>query len=145
MSPVSEEDYNADLADQPEREVAHHPESRLWAWADRMDLHETRLPERNLPAADAKALALSLAPAWAPGTPRQDIPVGGDNMYALLKIGIEQQNPSTVASARASLPTFQRAKQYRGDHSETFGGVTLNIDSDAIKAPVASVAVHTPV
>lgn len=36
--------------------------------------------------------------------------------------------------------TFQRAKQYRGDHSETFGGVTLNIDSDAIKAPVASVA-----
>lgn len=31
--------------------------------------------------------------------------------YALLKIGIEQQNPSTVASARASLPTFQRAKQ----------------------------------
>jgi uncharacterized protein YraI len=35
---------------------------------------------------------------------------------------------------------FQRAKQYRGDHNETWGGVTLNIDSDAIKAPVASVA-----
>jgi 3-hydroxyacyl-CoA dehydrogenase len=43
-------------------------------------------PERLL--ADAKALALSLAPAWAPGAPRQDIPVGGDNLYALLKIGV---------------------------------------------------------
>lgn len=31
--------------------------------------------------------------------------------YALLQIGIQQQNPSTVESARASLPTFQRAKQ----------------------------------
>ena len=36
--------------------------------------------------------------------------------------------------------TWQRAKQYRGDHNETWGGVTINIDSDIIKAPVASVA-----
>jgi uncharacterized protein YraI len=35
---------------------------------------------------------------------------------------------------------WQRAKQYRGDHDETWGGVTLNIDSDAVKAPVAVVA-----
>ncbi|HEX6327905.1 MAG TPA: glycoside hydrolase domain-containing protein [Jiangellaceae bacterium] len=35
---------------------------------------------------------------------------------------------------------YQRAKQYRGDHNETWGGVTINIDSDIIKAPVASVA-----
>lgn len=35
---------------------------------------------------------------------------------------------------------WQRAKQYRGDHNETWGGVTLNIDNDAIKAPVATVA-----
>ncbi|TDD70199.1 DUF1906 domain-containing protein [Jiangella aurantiaca] len=34
----------------------------------------------------------------------------------------------------------QRAKQYRGDHTETWGGVTLNIDSDALDAPVATVA-----
>ncbi|MCP2264365.1 glycoside hydrolase domain-containing protein [Promicromonospora thailandica] len=34
----------------------------------------------------------------------------------------------------------QRAKQYRGDHDETWGGVTLNIDSDRLKAPVATVA-----
>ncbi|SDT67134.1 glycoside hydrolase domain-containing protein [Jiangella sp. DSM 45060] len=34
----------------------------------------------------------------------------------------------------------QRAKQYRGDHTETHGGVTLNIDSDSLDAPVATVA-----
>src|ERR671910_2520478 len=34
----------------------------------------------------------------------------------------------------------QRAKQYRGDHNETWGGVTLNIDSDALNAPVATVS-----
>lgn len=33
----------------------------------------------------------------------------------------------------------QRAKQYRGDHTETYGGVTLNIDNDRFDAPVASV------
>jgi uncharacterized protein YraI len=33
----------------------------------------------------------------------------------------------------------QRAKQYWGDHNETYGGVTLNIDSDRFDAPVASV------
>lgn len=35
---------------------------------------------------------------------------------------------------------YQRAKQYLGDHNETWGGVTINIDSDAVKAPVATVA-----
>lgn len=34
----------------------------------------------------------------------------------------------------------QRGKQYRGDHTETYGGVTLNIDNDRFDAPVASVA-----
>jgi uncharacterized protein YraI len=34
----------------------------------------------------------------------------------------------------------QRAKQYRGDHNETWGGVTINIDSDSLDAPVATVA-----
>jgi hypothetical protein len=33
----------------------------------------------------------------------------------------------------------QRAKQYVGDHDETYGGVTLNIDSDSVNAPVATV------
>ncbi|GAA1616368.1 glycoside hydrolase domain-containing protein [Kribbella karoonensis] len=33
----------------------------------------------------------------------------------------------------------QRGKQYRGDHAESYGGVTLNIDNDRFDAPVASV------
>jgi hypothetical protein len=39
----------------------------------------------------------------------------------------------------------QRAKQYRGDHRETHGGVTLLIDSDVLDAPVATVARAYPV
>ncbi|WP_166849204.1 glycoside hydrolase domain-containing protein [Isoptericola sp. BMS4] len=35
---------------------------------------------------------------------------------------------------------WQRAKQYRGDHDETWGGVTINIDSDKVRAPVATVS-----
>lgn len=35
---------------------------------------------------------------------------------------------------------WQRAKQYRGDHRETWGGITINIDSDRVRAPVATVA-----
>jgi len=34
----------------------------------------------------------------------------------------------------------QRAKQYRGGHKETYGGVTIKIDSDVVDAPVATVA-----
>jgi Domain of unknown function (DUF1906) len=34
----------------------------------------------------------------------------------------------------------QRIKQYRGDHTETWGGVTIAIDSDSLDAPVATVA-----
>ena len=33
----------------------------------------------------------------------------------------------------------QRAKQYIGPHTETWGGVTINIDSDSLDAPVATV------
>ena len=43
-------------------------------------------PERLV--ADAKELALALAPDYAPGVPRQDIPVAGDSGYALLKLGL---------------------------------------------------------
>lgn len=34
----------------------------------------------------------------------------------------------------------QRAKQYRGGHDETYGGVTVNIDNDRFDGPVATVA-----
>jgi len=35
---------------------------------------------------------------------------------------------------------WQRSKQYRGDHVETWGGVSMNIDSDVFAGPVATVA-----
>lgn len=35
--------------------------------------------------------------------------------------------------------THQRAKQYRGTHNETYGGVTLSIDNDQLDAPIATV------
>ncbi|HEX9463408.1 MAG TPA: formate dehydrogenase subunit alpha [Alphaproteobacteria bacterium] len=40
------------LADQPEREVAHDPDSRLWRWADRVGVQDSRFDERAAPAAD---------------------------------------------------------------------------------------------
>jgi len=42
-------------------------------------------PERLI--GDAKALALSLVPRYAPGVPRTDVKVAGENGFALLKIG----------------------------------------------------------
>lgn len=41
--------------------------------------------------------------------------------------------------SNAKWANHQRAKQYRGDHNETHGGVTINIDSDRFDGPVASV------
>jgi len=43
-------------------------------------------PERLI--ADAKRLALSLAPGYAPGAPRHDIPVGGEGAWALMKLAV---------------------------------------------------------
>jgi 3-hydroxyacyl-CoA dehydrogenase len=45
----------------------------------------TMNPERLI--ADAKALALSLIPSYAPGVPRTDIKVGGESVFAMLKLG----------------------------------------------------------
>ena len=48
-----------------------------------------------------------------------------------------------VSSAQWS--NRQRIKQYRGDHLEKHRGVTLNIDSNLVDAPVATVARQYPV
>src|SRR5262249_37803180 len=39
------------LADQPPRDRAHDPDSRLWRWADRLGLGASRLPGRHAPPA----------------------------------------------------------------------------------------------
>jgi 3-hydroxyacyl-CoA dehydrogenase len=48
--------------------------------ADAISMNYERL------VADAKALALSLVPGYAPGVPRTDIKVGGENVFAMLKL-----------------------------------------------------------
>jgi hypothetical protein len=40
----------------------------------------------------------------------------------------------------SSWRVHQRAKQYLGDHDETYGGVTMSIDSNWVDAPVGTVA-----
>ncbi len=46
------------LADQPPREVAHDKESRLWNWADRVGVQESRLAEEVRWAPDASHPAM---------------------------------------------------------------------------------------
>ena len=43
-------------------------------------------PERLI--GDAKSLALSLVPGYAPGAPRTDVAVSGDEGFALMKMGV---------------------------------------------------------
>ncbi len=40
------------LADQPDREVAHEHDSKLWQWADSISVSESRFPKRKLPPPD---------------------------------------------------------------------------------------------
>ncbi len=48
------------LADQPARREAHHPDSRLWQWAERQGLQASRFPERATPAADLSHPAMAV-------------------------------------------------------------------------------------
>ena len=50
--------------------------------ADAVSMNRERL------LADAKAAVLAMAPSYAPGAPRQEIPVEGDAGFALLKMGL---------------------------------------------------------
>ena len=49
------------VADQPARETAHDAGSRLWQWAERMDVSESRFPARAAPDADASHPAMRVA------------------------------------------------------------------------------------
>lgn len=52
--------------------------------------------------------------------------------------GVRSLSFAGIPSSRWA--NHQRGKQYRGDHDERWGGVTINIDSDYFDAPVATVA-----
>ena len=49
------------VADQPGREVAHRRDSRLWQWADRLGVDESRFPQRQAPPADTSHPAMYVA------------------------------------------------------------------------------------
>ena len=46
------------VADQPERTVAHDPNSKLWGWADKLGVADSRFPGRSLPVADSSHPAM---------------------------------------------------------------------------------------
>ena len=48
------------VADQPPRETAHDPESKLWAWADAMGIAESRFPARAKTAGDSSHVAMTV-------------------------------------------------------------------------------------
>ena len=48
-----------------------------------------------------------------------------------------QQTTSDAAVPSGDWPNHQRIHQYRGGHNETYGGVTINIDSDYLDAATA--------
>ena len=49
------------LADQPERETGHDPQSKFWGWVDAMGIAETsRLPAGEKPAADSSHTAIAV-------------------------------------------------------------------------------------
>jgi formate dehydrogenase major subunit len=46
--------------DQPDRDAAHEPDSRFWLWADRVDVTDSRFPQRNAPAPDRSHPAMAV-------------------------------------------------------------------------------------
>ena len=49
------------MADQPAREAAHDAGSRLWQWADRLEVTGSRFPARDAPAPDSSHPAMRVA------------------------------------------------------------------------------------
>jgi formate dehydrogenase major subunit len=48
------------IADQPKRESAHDPQSKFWAWADRMNVSTSRFPANGKPASDRSHPAMAV-------------------------------------------------------------------------------------
>ncbi len=48
------------VADQPERESAHDPNSRFWRWAERIGMTESRFPRRSSPRPDRSHPAMTV-------------------------------------------------------------------------------------
>ncbi|MDH3236799.1 MAG: 2Fe-2S iron-sulfur cluster-binding protein, partial [Alphaproteobacteria bacterium] len=48
------------LADQPARATAHDPDAKLWRWADKVGIADSRYASRTAPAADPSHLAMAV-------------------------------------------------------------------------------------
>src|ERR1700726_2789881 len=48
------------VGDQPDRAVAHDPNSRLWQWADRLEISDSRFPRHGTPAPDRSHPAMAV-------------------------------------------------------------------------------------
>src|SRR2546423_2238264 len=48
------------IADQPERKTSHDPQSKFWAWADRMGISVSRLPRHGKPLPDRSHPAMAV-------------------------------------------------------------------------------------
>src|ERR1700675_3208023 len=48
------------VGDQPDRAAAHDPDSRLWQWADALDISDSRFPQRALAAPDRSHPAMAV-------------------------------------------------------------------------------------
>ncbi len=83
--------------------------------------------------------------ALTAGLRTQSASYGSDEHARLDAVWSAEWNGTAVTKKWAGLPdkhwpVHQRIKQYRGDHDEVHGGYLLNIDSNAVDAPVATVA-----
>ena len=48
------------IGDQPDRAVAHDPNSRLWQWADKLEVSDSRFPQHPAPAPDRSHPAMAV-------------------------------------------------------------------------------------
>src|SRR5437016_8569865 len=48
------------IADQPDRKTAHDPQSKFWAWADRMNIGTSRFPAHGKPSPDRSHPAMAV-------------------------------------------------------------------------------------
>src|SRR5690554_6088496 len=48
------------LADQPERETSHDPESKFWQWAEKLELADSRFPADESPVPDVTHPAMAV-------------------------------------------------------------------------------------
>ena len=89
------------------------------------------------PAGTPRASTAARAPASPISSPRS-APATPSPTRSGTPSGTARRPPAALTSPRADWPNHQRLHQYQGGHNATYGGVTINIDSDYVDAGAAS-------